>query len=494
MTDTEIQPEHVAPVRRPQGATVRTWGNQRDAWRWTRRLTTTRLNTLLRLRSAAIMPAAMQARIHAMGISPEITTETLREVRNLGQWSDAWIETAQRFLGDYRRQISGTHRADAAHARMLAGFCYHIAQLAPGPDARTLEHCRATAATLVAQALPEVLPHARKLDIPWRSETLPSILIPGHDTGEPSGLVVVFNGTSTTKEELLTWTDAFSRIGLATLLIDTPGTGEARHLGPPSADHIDLLDGVFEMLRSYHAIDARRVGLLGISLGGNIALRCLAYDRRVAGAAMVTPPFDPARWIGRVSPVIQDELRRLFQTEDPDQLEEVAASFSLEDVTSHVQRPTLVIGAGRDMVIPPSESTRLVAALGPLATLAWYPDAGHALYGKISAWTTDAAYWLDAVQRRQSTRVDDLHALAEEWRAALDLRPEPETTWDDSMESARLLSPEEARAGRPQEEPPEEEPQPQQRRSDDAYSRAFDDDLGASRRRPPRQHNLPDDF
>lgn len=413
------------------------------------------------------MPASMRARIQAMGIPSDMVQETLREIRNLGQWSDAWIETAQRFLGDYRRQISGSQRADAAKARMLAGLCYHIAQLAPGPDERTIDHCRATAATLVGQAIPEVLPHARRIDIRWRNHALPSILIPGPDRDEPSGLVVVFNGTSTTKEELLHWTDAFSRAGLAVLLMDTPGTGEAHHLGAPSAEHIDLLDGVFDMLRGYHAINAQRVGLLGISLGGNLALRCLAYDRRIAGAVMVTPPFEPARWLSHAAPLVQDELRRLFQTDDPEEINDVAASFSLEDVTAHVQRPTLVIGGGRDLVTPPSESTRLAAALGPISTLLWYPDGGHGLYGQMPAWTTDAAYWLDAIQRRQSTRVDDMPALAEEWRAALDQRPEPEVEWDDSMESARLLSPEEAAAF-------QEQQATEPREYDDEYSRAFD--------------------
>jgi pimeloyl-ACP methyl ester carboxylesterase len=402
----------------------------------------------------------------------------------LDQWTDAWIETAQRFLGDYRRQISGSQRTDAAQARLLAGLCYHIAQLAPGPDERTLEHCQATAATLVRQALPDVLPHARRLDIPWRNHALPSILIPGPDQQEPSGLVVVFNGTSTTKEELLRWIGPLDKAGLATLLVDTPGTGEARHLGPPSADHVDLMDGVFDVLRSYHAIDIHKVGLLGISLGGNIALRCLAHDRRIAGAALVTPPFDPSQWIGRSSPLVQDELSRLFQTDDPIELERVAASFSLADVVPHVQRPTLILGGGRDLVIPPAESTRLAAALGPLSTLVWYAEGGHGLYGQAAAWTMDAGYWLDAVQRRQSTRVDDMAMLATEWRKALYQKPEPETDWDDSMESARLLSPEEAAQAREtaQAMPP----------LDDEYSRAFSERAHTPRDRRSREREVDD--
>jgi alpha-beta hydrolase superfamily lysophospholipase len=484
-------PARLAPESPTQS--LRPWSRETDAWRWARRLDQRYVNSLFRVRSATVIPASLRARIAAMGIPADITEETLREIRRLDQWANAWIETAQRFLGDYRRQISGSQRADAAQARMLAGYCYHIAQLAPGPDARTLEHSSATAAALVRQALPDVLPQARRIDVPWRTSTLPAILIPGPDTPEPSGLVVVLNGTSTTKEEHLRSVGAFVSAGLATLLLDVPGTGEARHLGPPASDQMDLLDGVFELLRGYHAIDARKVGVLGVSLGGNLALRCLAYDRRIAGAAMVTPPVDPARWIDHASPLIRDEMQRLFQTADADELRRIAASFSLEDVTAHIQRPTLILGAGRDMVVPPSESTRLASALGPLATLAWYANGGHALYGEIPAWTADAAYWFRAIQQHQSTRVDDIGRLSETWREALSELPPRDLDWDEDLETTRLLQPDEVDPQRraPSRRGPEpadgegsselEEPEPQ---LDDEYSRAFS-------ARPQRRRTVP---
>ena len=467
MTDIESHSDRV-PSRPRRSSRIKTWGGQTDAWRWNRRLNRRYVDNLLRARSATILPSSMKARILAMGIPHDIMMETLGEIRQLSQWTDVWIETAQRFLGDFRRQISGSQRYDAAQARMLAGLCYHIAQLVPGPDERTLDHCRGTAATLAGQAIPEIIPHARKVDISWRKHALPSILIPGPDSEEPSGLVVLFNGTSTIKEELLRWSGPFGQLGLATLLIDTPGTGEARHLGPPSAEHMDIMDGVFDMLRTHHTIDARKVGVLGISLGGNLALRCLAYDQRIAGVAMVTPPYDPARWIEQASPLVQDELGRLFQTSDPQEVQEIASSFSLEEVVPHIQRPTLIIGGGRDMVIPPSESTWLASQLGELSTLVWYPEGGHGLYAQIPAWTTDASYWFDAVQQRQSTRVDDINDLSEQWRQALYQTPSAEQPWDDSMESTRLLSPEEAAQRR-------DVPEQQGREYDDEYTRAFDE-------------------
>lgn len=425
-----------------QRATPKSWRYQADAWRWSKNYDDRYVTSSLRLRGGTVLPASLRARILAMGIPFDIMVETLREIRSLKDWTDAWIETAQRFLGDFRRQVSGNLRRDAAQARMMAGFCYHVAQLFPGPDPRTPEHCRATAATLVAQALPDIAPHARKVNIPWRNHDLPAILVPGPDSPEPSALIVSINGASTVKEEVMRWSAPFDQLGIATLFIDSPGTGESRHLGPISPDHDDLLNGVFEMLRSFPVVDPRRVGVLGISIGGNLAIRSLAYDRRIAAAIAVTPPYEPARWIEHASPLHKAELRASLIDGDEGNVEEIAASFSLHDMAPTIQRPTLIVGGGRDLVVPPSESTMLASRLGALSTLDWYPEGGHVLYNELPAWTTDAAQWFHAVQADQSTRVDDRIRAAAIYREALFNAP-LKIEWDESQESARLLSPEE---------------------------------------------------
>ena len=162
----------------------------------------------------------------------------------------------------------------------------------------------------------------------------------------------------------------------------------------------------------------------------------------------------------------------------------------------------VVTSSGRsprsDREDPPSESTRLASALGPLSTLAWYANGGHALYGEIPAWTADVAYWLRATQQRQSTRVDDIGQLTESWREALYEVPERESDWDDDLESARLLRPDEVEPRQRADErrliDPEgegsaepEEPEPQ---LDDEYSRAFSA-RPQRRRATPRRRPAP---
>jgi pimeloyl-ACP methyl ester carboxylesterase len=71
--------------------------------------------------------------------------------------------------------------------------------------------------------------------------------------------------------------------------------------------------------------------------------------------------------------------------------------FALPGVVEALTCPLLVIGAGADLVMPPSESLRLCAAAGENGTLIWFPDEGHGLYDAVDVWMDDAGRWLQGI-------------------------------------------------------------------------------------------------
>lgn len=372
------------------------WRYAPDAWRWVRRLDTRSARNVFRVRTARVLPSGLRARFLVLGIPADILETTLREIRSPDQWADKWIATAQRYLGDYRRQATSKNPVEAAQARRLAALSYHVAQVLESDDIRTVRMCRAAAASLFAQAQPFVYPHARKVQVPWRTADLPAYLIsPGPQT-RPTGLVVLLNGACTSKEETFSWAGSFLRAGLAVLAMDSPGTGEASSLIGRGYEDDDIIDGVFDILRREPLIDATQVSVVGVSLGGNQAIRCAAYDRRILTVVAVTPPYDPARWIHRASPFLLSQIGSLIDDPDLDPWEQ-ADLFSLHDVARRVRCPVLVFGGARDLVVPPSESELLAARVGALGTLAWYPAGGHCLYTELSSWTSEAATWITSV-------------------------------------------------------------------------------------------------
>lgn len=396
--DSTPEPEAVGSGRVDR-VSIPQWRYAPDAWRWVRRLDHRSARTFLRARSARALPQSMRARFLVMGIPEDALIATLSAIRSPEQWANAWIETAQRYLGDYRRQVSSRNPLEAAQARRLSALCYHAAQTFVVDDERTVRMCRAAAATLFSQAQPIVYPHVRRVMVPWRSSALPGyFLVPGGQGGRTraAGLVVLLNGTSTSKEETFSWAPGFLRAGLAVLVMDSPGTGEATGLRVAPSDANDIIDGVFELFAGEPTIDLAQISVVGVSLGGNQALRCTVYDRRIMSVTVVTPPYDPARWLHRASPLLHAELGLVFDDDDRDPYEQ-AADLSLHDDATKVRCPVLVFGAGRDLVVPPAEAQLLAARLGALGTLSWYPSGGHCLYGHLQGWTSDAATWTASV-------------------------------------------------------------------------------------------------
>jgi pimeloyl-ACP methyl ester carboxylesterase len=363
-----------------------------------------------------------RGRFIEMGIPAEVVHETLRSIRRARDWSTRWTETAQRYLGEFRRQTSAGIQYDAAKARHVAALCYHAAQIFELEDERVVRQCRAAAASLFTLSLPQLYPNARHIWIPWRTTSLPAYFMGPDQMTEPVGLVVFLNGVSMAKEETISWSPHFLQRGYAVLALDSPGTGEATGVGDADGDHDDIIDGVFQVFQNEPMIDLSRVAVVGASLGGNQAVRAIAHDRRLIAAVAVTPPYDPDRWIRRASPLLLQEMGLVRGGEVIPEMWEKVEHFSLTDVAGQSRQPMLVFGGARDVLVPPAESQRLASRVGERATLVWYPRGAHCLYEAIDQWTFEASTWVAAVGEGMSNpdMRGNVAAISSHARAALE--------------------------------------------------------------------------
>lgn len=376
------------------------------AWRLAPLADDRRVDSFLRLFSARTLPVGVNAgRLAAMGLPDEITRAALRRVRSVSDWDVSWTWAAQRFLGEARvYQRTGQHHP-AAVSQRHAALAYHVAGILVLDDPRKPRALRASSSSLFQKSLPELQPTVQRVQVPWRTTFLPGYLIQPSATA-PVPLAVILNGTSTSKEETLLWSDPFLKHGLAVLALDWPGSGESALTVAPTADCDDFTEGIITIASAERGINANRIGLVGFSLGGAVAAFAAASDRRVGAVVAVTPPYDPRPWLGRAQPLLRRHLATLAGGED--QAMRLAASFALPGVVERSRCPILVIGAGRDLVVPPQEAVRYCAAAGDRGTLLWYPEGSHGLFDVLPDWTEEAARWLQAVfaDKRPSTRVD----------------------------------------------------------------------------------------
>jgi alpha-beta hydrolase superfamily lysophospholipase len=366
------------------------------AWRLAPLADHRRVDAFLRVFGGKALPVGVnQGRLAALGLPLDVANLALRRVRAVRDWDLAWTWAAQRFLGETRaHQRAGQHDL-AALSQRHAALAYHLAGMLVFDDPRKLRNLRASASTLYARAIPLLRPEVRRVEIPWRTSRLPGYLALPEQTASPAPLVVMLNGASTSKEETLLWSDAFLHQGLAVLALDWPGSGESALTVPATGDCDDFTDGVIALAAADAGIDATRVGLIGFSLGGAVAAAAAANDRRIGAVVAVTPPYDPRPWLSRAQPLLRRHLVALAGGEQ--QAARLAGAFALPGVIERTRCPILVLGAGRDLIVPPQEALRYCAAAGERGTLLWYPDGSHGLYEVLPEWTAEAATWLTTV-------------------------------------------------------------------------------------------------
>lgn len=129
----------------------------------------------------------------------------------------------------------------------------------------------------------------QRVEIPLECGTMPALFTRAPGEG-PRPCVVYCNGLDSCKE-LLYWTklpEELARRGVSTLCVDQPGSGEALRLqGLPVDPYSESwASKAVDWLDAQPDIDAARIGMTGISLGGHFAPRAVAYEPRFASGAV----------------------------------------------------------------------------------------------------------------------------------------------------------------------------------------------------------------
>lgn len=126
----------------------------------------------------------------------------------------------------------------------------------------------------------------RSVEIPYEGSSLPGYLYQANGRGgRPTPVVVQWNGLDSTKEMMVYsgFPQMLARRGISTLMVDTPGSGEALRLRGLTArvDTEAWAAACIDFLETVPAVDAQQVGLVGWSLGGYYAPRAAAFEPRV---------------------------------------------------------------------------------------------------------------------------------------------------------------------------------------------------------------------
>ncbi|MDQ1206264.1 alpha/beta hydrolase [Microbacterium sp. SORGH_AS_0862] len=111
---------------------------------------------------------------------------------------------------------------------------------------------------------------------------------------EPSPVVIAHSGIGSVAEGIYDLAPTFTESGSAVLFYDHRGFGYSDGLPRQEVDPLqfarDLRD-VITLLSDHPRIDAGRISLLGLSLGGLVSLLVAGTDHRIASVVAIVPPI-----------------------------------------------------------------------------------------------------------------------------------------------------------------------------------------------------------
>ncbi|MEU9546715.1 alpha/beta hydrolase family protein [Streptomyces mirabilis] len=210
----------------------------------------------------------------------------------------------------------------------------------------------------------------QRVEIPYGDSSLPGILVRPETTAAVP-CVIFWNGLDSTKEQIYGTGTAqeLARRGIASLIVDTPGAGEALRLRDLRAtvDTEVWAAACVDYLETRTDINSDCVGLVAWSLGGYYGPRATAFESRIAFGVAWGSNYDwgavqEARLKNegdRPVPHYWEHVQWVWGRDSLEEFMEIAPSITLRGIVDRIRVPFLVVHGEHDRQIPVTYAHRL---------------------------------------------------------------------------------------------------------------------------------------
>ena len=314
-------------------------------------------------------------RFFSNGVFPTDLDAITASLERWEDWCAAWSGVAGVHEGLGREALAvGRSRSAAAHLTS-ASVLFHFAKFVFVNDLDQMRAAHSSAVRCLNDALQHLEPPGARHEIPFEGTSLAGVLRIPHARG-PAPAVVLIAGLDSAKEEFRATEELFLERGIATFSVDGPGQGEAEYDLAIRADWEVPGAAIVDYLTAQPAIDADRIGLWGVSLGGYYAPRVAAHVPVRACIALAGPYDFGAIWDDL--PVLTRETFRVrARTSNDQEARAHASTLSLDGHAARIRSPLLVVMGKRDRLIPWQHAQRLADEAGGTVDLLLLEDGNH---------------------------------------------------------------------------------------------------------------------
>ena len=206
--------------------------------------------------------------------------------------------------------------------------------------------------------------NCERVEIPYEGKVLSALYVRAEGVSGPAPVLVQVNGLDSTKEMkyrvgLPAW---LAKRGVASLIVDQPGTGEALRLHGLTArfDSEHWASRVVDWLETRSDVDAKRIGMEGVSLGGYYCPRAVAFEPRFACGVVWGANHD---WRDVQKRRLEKEgnfpvphywahVQWVWGAKDMEEFMQIAENVHLDGVVEKIRVPFLVTHGEKDSQIP----------------------------------------------------------------------------------------------------------------------------------------------
>ncbi|HET7850424.1 MAG TPA: prolyl oligopeptidase family serine peptidase [Pseudolabrys sp.] len=333
------------------------------------------------------------ARFVANGVALADFEDVTRSLETYDDWCRAWSARAAQHEQIGREALERRKFLTAGECLQRAGVYYHFAAFLFVHDVPQMKVAHMKGVACRQAALPHLRPPGERITIPYQGKNLAGILRKPAGADKPPVMVMAV-GLDSTKEETEAYERPFLDRGIATLVFEGPGQGEAQYDFGIRGDYEVPVGAVIDYIETRRDLDTARIGMWGVSLGGYYAPRAAAHDKRVKACIALGGPFNfGAAWDG-LPDLTREAFRVRSHCETQDEARKNAYTLSLEGVAQKITCPIFIVNGRHDRIVPAADAERLAREVKGPVELMMIEDGNHIANNRGYRWRSQSADWM----------------------------------------------------------------------------------------------------
>jgi dienelactone hydrolase len=327
------------------------------------------------------------------GVAMTDFEEVTAGVERWEDWCSAWSARAALHEEVGRKILAQGHKLSAGEHLTRAAVCYHFSKFVFVVDYEQMKSAHKKAVECRNLALPLLSPPGERVAIPYEGGHLYGNLRKPKGAARPP-VVIMCMGLDSAKEEMDSNEGVFLARGMATLTFDGPGQGEGEYDFAIRGDYEAVVRAVVDFLETRSDVDAGRLGLWGVSLGGYYAPRAAAYEKRVKACIALSGPFDWAEFFDKLPDLTRDTFRVRAKASTDAEARAHAATLTLKQAAKEITCPLFVMAGKLDRLVPWQEAEKLAAAASGPVVRCFVEDGNHVANNRVYRYRPQSADWM----------------------------------------------------------------------------------------------------